>query len=110
MNNFLLIFLYRKIDVIFDCAGSSNQAYKNTLKNWENAIYISLNSPLLSSTDKSGLLCGILDTAKTLLEENIQSLTAQGSTNRWGYFMINPIALKKITEYVELGRVSFLLI
>ena len=96
--------------MIFDCAGSSNQAYKGTLKNWENAIYISLNSPLLSSTDESGLLCGILNTAKTLLEENIQSLTAQGSTNRWGYFMINPIALKKITEYVELGKVSFLLI
>ena len=68
-------------------------------------MYVSLNSPLLSSTDNDGILCGVLNTAKQLLENNVLSLSTQGNTNRWGYFMLNPMALKKITNYVELGKV-----
>merc|ERR1712150_126970 len=68
--------------------------------------YVSLNSPLLSSTDNDGILCGVLNTAKQLLENNVLSLSTQGNTNRWGYFMLNPMALKKITNYVELGKIK----
>ena len=94
------------MDVVFDCAGTNDLSYKYALKKWENASYVSLNSPLLSSTDNDGVICGVLNTAKTLVQENILSYSTQGSTNRWGYFMINPVALKKITKYVELGQVS----
>ena len=73
---------------------------------WENAKFVSLSSPLLSSTDKDGIVCGILDTVKTLVAENVLSFGTKGNTSRWGYFMLNPTALKKMTEYAELGQVD----
>ena len=72
---------------------------------WDNAKYVSLNSPVLSLTDTNGLICGIFDSAKTLITENLLSFGSKGNTNRWGYFMINPTALKKIASYAELGQV-----
>lgn len=68
---------------------------------------MSLNSPVLQSTDKNGLVCGIFDSVKTLIEENILSFSSQGNTHRWGYFMTNPTALKEITKYVESGQVNY---
>ena len=73
----------------------------------DNGKFVSLSSPLLSSTDNDGIVCGILDTVQTLVAENILSFGTKGNTNRWGYFMINPTALKKIAQYAELGKVEF---
>ena len=73
---------------------------------WDNAKFVSLSSPLLSSTDKDGIVCGIFDTVKTLVAENVLSFGTKGNTNRWGYFMINPTALKKMAQYAELGKVE----
>ena len=102
-------FISRKIDVVFDCAGSSDKSYQDVLKRWKNSVFVSLSSPLLSSTDTNGIVCGLLGTAKTLFEENLTAFTSQGSTKRWGYFMTNPTALKQIAQYAEAGQV-FLLI
>ena len=107
---FNLWFQHRQLDVIFDCAGSNGPSYKDALKRWDNATFVSLNTPLLASTDKDGLICGILNSAKTLLEENILSFSTQGNTHRWGYFMPNPTALRTITKYVESGQVFVLYI
>ena len=92
--------------MIFDCAGSNGPSYKDALKRWKNGIFVSLNTPLLASTDKDGIICGLLNSAKILLEENISSFSTHGNTHRWGYFMPNPMALRKITKYVESGQVS----
>ena len=101
---------FRKIDVIFDCAGSSDKSYQDVLKRWENSVFVSLNSPLLSSTDADGLVCGLISTAKKLVEENLTAFTSQGYTKRWGYFMTIPMALKQISKYAELGQVIFILL
>ena len=101
--------IYSKIDVVLDCAGSKDISYEDPLKRWENSIFISLDSPLLSSTDTDGIVCGLMNTAKTLFQENLSAFTSQGSTQRWGYFMPNPEALKQIAKYAEAGQVNVII-
>ena len=62
----------------------------------------------MSSTDTYGIVCGLLGTAKTLLEENLTAFTSQGSTRRWGYFITNPTALRQIAQYAQAGQVFLL--
>ena len=94
------------MDVVFDCAGLNDPSYKSVLKTWGNSKYVSMNSPLLSSADKDGLICGMFDAARSLITENMLSISTQGNTHRWGYFMINPTALKTVARYVDEGKVS----
>lgn len=94
---------------MLDCAGSKDLSYQDALKRWGSSIFISLDSPLLSSTDTDGVVCGLMNTAKTLVKENLSSFTSQGSTQRWGYFMPNPEALKQISKYAEVGQVNLII-
>ena len=97
-------------DVIFDFAGLENQSLKfmELLRPWSNAKLVTLMSPLLRSTDSEGLVAGSLKTLATILATNAQTaFSKNGTSYRYGYFMLNPFALQTITNLVEKGKVSF---
>ena len=97
-------------DVIFDFAGLENQALKfmDLLRPWSNAKLVTLMSPLLRSTDQDGLIAGSLKTLASVVATNAQTaLSKNGTSYRYGYFMLNPYALQTITNLVEKGKVIY---
>ena len=95
-------------DVIFDFAGLENQSlqFMDLLRPWSNAKLVTLMSPLLRSTDQTGLIPGSLKTLATVLATNVQTaLSKNGTSYRYGYFMPNPYALQTVTNLVEKGKV-----
>ena len=71
-----------KFDAVLDCAGSSFGQYSKCLKPWSSAKYITFTSPLLPSTDKNGIVQGILDSAIQLVADNVNAFNSGGATQR----------------------------
>ncbi|KAF6205373.1 hypothetical protein GE061_019544 [Apolygus lucorum] len=101
-----------KFDIILDASGTASpNMYLGFLREWKNAKFITLRSPMLSNTDKLGLVGGMAQNALDLALANIKSgAVAKGATVRWGFFMpvaagineINDLVLeKKIKPVVE---------
>jgi|ERR1712137_55258 len=84
-------------DVVLDCTGRSEGFNLNLLKSWANAKYVTLSPPTLNNFDNNGLLGGILKTGMDLMSNNTSALM-EGKTMRWGFFMPNPCALKKMSS------------
>ncbi|XP_034251328.1 reticulon-4-interacting protein 1 homolog, mitochondrial [Thrips palmi] len=98
-----------QFDVILDAAGLGPDAgpYASCLKQWSNAKYITLRSPLLKNFDEHGLVLGALKSAADLVQPNITTgALSQGATMRWGFFMPCNAALDEIQLLVEAGKVS----
>uniref|UniRef100_A0A023F1M1 Putative zinc-binding oxidoreductase n=1 Tax=Triatoma infestans TaxID=30076 RepID=A0A023F1M1_TRIIF len=78
-----------KYDIIFDCATNiTHYTYIPFLKDWSNSKYITLSSPLLSNTDKFGLMAGMVKNATEIVRSNIISgAPTRGATIRWAYFL-----------------------
>jgi len=95
-------------DVILDFAGlAENSAnFLQLLRPWSNAKLVTLSSPLLKSTDEEGIVIGGLNTILGLASKNLFTITnAYGSTFRYGYFTPNPIALQRITQLIQGGKI-----
>lgn len=83
-----------KYHIILDCA---KFGVENVPQNWQYDEYITLNSPLLLNTDKSGLLCGLAESVKTLLQTNA---TKNGKW-KWGFFVPSGDGFKFIHELIQ---------
>ena len=94
-------------DVIFDFAGLGENSlkYSQFLRPWSNSKIVTLMSPLLRSTDQNGLVPGAIQTAIELAVKNAQTIN-NGVTFRYGYFMPNPQALKRIASLIEKGKIK----
>ena len=94
-------------DVIFDFAGLGENSlkYSQFLRPWSNSKIVTLMSPLLRSIDQNGLVSGAIQTAIELAVKNAQTIN-NGVTFRYGYFMPNPQALKRIASLIEKGKIK----
>ncbi|XP_040583935.1 reticulon-4-interacting protein 1, mitochondrial [Lepeophtheirus salmonis] len=91
----------KKFDVILDCTDSQDnyKSYMNLLNKSPHSNYVTLSSPVLSSTDSQGFVSGIASSVGQLICKN----TTPGSY-RWGYFAPNQKALKSLSDLVENGK------
>ncbi|KAE8747807.1 hypothetical protein FOCC_FOCC005420 [Frankliniella occidentalis] len=97
-----------QFDIVLDAAGLGADAgqYAACLKEWSNAKYITLRSPLLKNFDEHGLLLGALKSAADLVQPNITSgALSKGSSLRWGFFVPCDAALDEIQLLVEAGKI-----
>uniref|UniRef100_A0A0B6ZQ36 Enoyl reductase (ER) domain-containing protein n=1 Tax=Arion vulgaris TaxID=1028688 RepID=A0A0B6ZQ36_9EUPU len=95
-----------KFDYILDTLGGENT--KNALpylKPRHDSHLITLISPLLSNSDKLGVLPGLLQTAVTAGIETLKGLTS-GTSVRWAVFMPNGAALEKVRQMVEAEKIK----
>lgn len=98
-----------QFDIILDAAGlgPDPSQYAACLKQWSNAKYITLRSPLLKNFDEHGLVLGALKSAADLVQPNVTTgALSQGATLRWGFFMPCNAALDEIQLLVEAGKVT----
>lgn len=94
-----------KFDVILDPLGGETPSFSvDLLKSWTNAKYVSLVMPLLPSTDKYGIPGGLIQSA-TDLSFNVLKGFSRGRSYRWGLFMPNGNALRKVAKLVDSGDI-----
>lgn len=95
-----------RFDVILDNVGGETEQWALALlKPWSGSKFVTLVSPLLSSTDQSGLLSGGLQAGYTLHNKAIQSLMSSGVFYRWGFFAPDGFALDEVRSLVDSGKV-----
>ncbi|CAB0006353.1 unnamed protein product, partial [Nesidiocoris tenuis] len=81
--------------------------YLNYLREWKNAKFITLRSPLLSNVDKLGLFGGMVQNALDLALANIKTgAVAKGATVRWGFFMPASAGINEINDMVLDKKIS----
>lgn len=98
-----------QFDIVLDAAGVGPDAgqYAACLKNWSNAKYVTLKSPLLKNFDEHGMILGALRSAADLVQPNITSgALTRGSSLRWGFFLPCDAALDEIQLLTEAGKIS----
>lgn len=96
-----------RFDIVLDASGSADPStYVPLLKEWSNAKFISLRSPMLQNTDSYGLVAGMARNAADFVVSNVSSgAPAKGSSIRWGFFMPLPAGVKEIALMVEEKKV-----
>lgn len=101
----LLVFSFYSIiqvcfryDIILDCA---KFGYQNVPPSWKYNKFVTLNSPLMSNTDKYGVLAGLAVSARDLLLPRVTT----GKNVRWGFFVPSGDGLKFIDDLVKSEKV-----
>lgn len=95
-----------RFDVILDNVGGETEQWALALlKSWSGSKFVTLVSPLLSSTDHSGLLSGGIQAGCTLHNKAIQSLMSSGVFYRWGFFAPDGFALDDVRSLVDSGKI-----
>lgn len=95
-----------RFDVVLDNVGGDTEQWAPTLlRPWSGSKYVTLVTPLLSSTDHSGLLSGGLQAGCTLHNKALQSLMSSGVFYRWGFFAPDGPALDDVRRLVDSGKV-----
>ncbi|CAH0560425.1 unnamed protein product [Brassicogethes aeneus] len=89
-----------KYHIILDCA---KFGVENVPSDWSYDQFITLNSPLLVNTDKSGLLCGFAESAKSLFETN---LSKGGKQWKWGFFVPSSDGFRFINNLIQKGQIK----
>ncbi|KAJ8920869.1 hypothetical protein NQ315_015662 [Exocentrus adspersus] len=79
--------------------------YQNIPKSWQYDTYITLNSPLLTNTDRYGVLGGLVYSLNNLLEANVGSQSAGGSV-RWGFFVPCSNGFEFIDNIIKSGKIK----
>ncbi|KAK3597300.1 hypothetical protein CHS0354_010931 [Potamilus streckersoni] len=93
-------------DVVLDPLGGKIPSFSvDLLKGWRNSKYVSLVTPVLSSTDKFGIPLGLLTTA-TNFGTNIIRGFINGRSYRWALFIPNGNALGQIAKLVDNGKIE----
>lgn len=101
--------LYGKFDFVLDCGDyeKTSQTRENVverslkyLKPYSQSIYVTLSPPLLSNTDKHGIVLG---TANSLFDATCDTLRGLTNLNsaRWAVFLPNKSALKYVSSLYE---------
>ena len=90
-----------KIDVVLDCAGLGIERISSVInldKLVTGGSVVSLSSPMLSNTDKYGLIQGTLCSMQTLLQYN---MTSCRYSTKWAFFQPDSRALDILGKLVE---------
>ncbi|XP_072314523.1 reticulon-4-interacting protein 1 homolog, mitochondrial-like [Eucyclogobius newberryi] len=95
-----------RFDVILDNVGGETEQWALALlKSWSGSKYVTLVTPLLSSTDHMGLLSGALQAGCTLNNKALQSLSSSGVFYRWGFYTPDGPALDDVRTLVDSGKI-----
>ncbi|XP_022909117.1 reticulon-4-interacting protein 1, mitochondrial [Onthophagus taurus] len=86
-----------KYDIILDCA---QIGYRNIPNSWCYKRYITLNSPLLSNTDKYGFIGGMAVNAADVIASNFPKIF-EGKTVRWGFVLPSKEGLQFIASLIQ---------
>ena len=91
-----------KVDAVIDCAGIGLENIGDHV-NLENLLkpggrFVSLSSPVLSNTDKLGLLPGTVSSVSTLVQQNMKS---KMYSKRWAIFQPDIKALELMRRLVD---------
>ena len=91
-----------KVDAVIDCAGIGLENIGDYV-NLENLLkpggrFVSLSSPVLSNTDKLGLLPGTVSSVSTLVQQNMKS---KMYSKRWAIFQPDIKALELMRRLVD---------
>lgn len=95
-----------RFDMILDNVGGDTEQWAlDLLKSWSGSKYVTLVSPLLSSTDHSGLLSGAIHAGCTLHNKALQSMMSSGVFYRWGFYAPDGPALDEVRGLVDSGKI-----
>lgn len=95
-----------RFDVILDNVGGKTEQWALALlKSWSGSKFVTLVSPLLSSTDHSGLLSGGIQAGCTLHNKAMQSMMSSGVFYRWGFYAPDGPALDDVRSLVDSGKI-----
>lgn len=95
-----------RFDVILDNVGGDTEQWALALlKSWSGSKFVTLVSPLLSSTDHSGLLSGGIQAGCTLHNKALQSVMSSGVFYRWGFYAPDGPALDDVRTLVDSGKI-----
>ncbi|XP_033846728.1 reticulon-4-interacting protein 1 homolog, mitochondrial-like [Periophthalmus magnuspinnatus] len=95
-----------RFDVILDNVGGETEQWALTLlKSWSGSKYVTLVTPLLSSTDHMGMLSGGIQAGCSLNNKALQSLLSSGVFYRWGFYAPDGPALDDIRTLVDSGKI-----
>jgi NADPH:quinone reductase-like Zn-dependent oxidoreductase len=96
-------------DVVLECAGlgTAPGALAGLLPLLRRGgRLVSLSSPLLRNTDSQGLLPGLASSLQQLACANRASLSSNGATVRWAYFVPSQTALLALGVLVRRGKLA----
>lgn len=95
-----------RFDVILDNVGGDTEQWAlGLLKPWSGAKYVTLVTPLLSSTDNMGLFSGVITAGCNLHNKALQSVISSGVFYRWGFYAPDGPALDDISKLVDSGKI-----
>lgn len=95
-----------RFDVILDNVGGDTEQWAlGLLKPWSGAKYVTLVTPLLSSTDNMGLFGGVITAGCNLHNKALQSVISSGVFYRWGFYAPDGPALDDISKLVDSGKI-----
>ncbi|XP_059213011.1 reticulon-4-interacting protein 1 homolog, mitochondrial-like [Centropristis striata] len=98
--------MMEKFDVVLDSVGGETEQWAmELLKPWSGAKYVTLVTPLLSSTDSMGLLDGVFQAGSTLHNKAIQNIISNGVFYRWGFYAPDGPALDEVSRLVDAGKI-----
>ncbi|XP_014673293.1 PREDICTED: reticulon-4-interacting protein 1 homolog, mitochondrial-like [Priapulus caudatus] len=97
---------YEGFDVILHNVGSGKYAQAiNVLKSWNNSQYISIDTPMLSSTDSLGLIAGSATACSILGVKTLQGLM-EGKYYKWAFFQPHGKALSTVADLIDKHQIS----
>lgn len=90
-------------DIILDCAGLGPK-YALEMP-WKYRKYVTLEPPILSDTDASGLFFGTIRSIASLVEENIRSLWYKRGIIQWGIFRPSRKGIEYLKKQADANRI-----
>ncbi|XP_074027281.1 NAD(P)H oxidoreductase RTN4IP1, mitochondrial [Leptinotarsa decemlineata] len=79
--------------------------YQNIPKSWKYDTYITLNSPLLKSTDSYGLMAGLAYSASDLLDANLRAYK-DSSCVKWGFFIPSTRGFEFVDDLISKEKIK----
>lgn len=91
-------------DIILDSAGQGPE-YANKVP-WKFHEYITLYPPLLRNIDSNGVVVGSLDSLKSLLDNNFDTLSKYKGITMWGIFTPAPQGIEYLSKLAEAEKLK----
>lgn len=98
------IFKDGNFDLVLDACGTDDMVYMEALRPWMGSSYVTLTSPMMRNTDSSGIIPGLVESARDVFCKNVRSVQ-DGKVYKWAFYMPNPKALQEICKLVSKGMI-----
>ncbi|PAV88384.1 hypothetical protein WR25_05978 [Diploscapter pachys] len=93
-------------EVILDCVDSELAKWSDhVMGTWRNCVHVSVVSPLMSDTDRYGVITGLFSTAAKHFNRAYKS-HMQGRWYTYAYFMPNQECLLQVSKLLEEGKIK----